>query len=330
MQWQASRRRLLALASALPLAACAPSGGARTLRVADVHPLDYPTVQALADMARRLGLASSGTLAMKLYPGGQLGDESDTLELTILGGIDINRVNLAPLTVIEPLTQVLAMPFLFRSIAHMRAVVDGEIGDAILASLARHGLIGLAFYDSGARSIYNALKPVTALDDLRGMKIRVQNSDLAVDMVRALGANPTPMGFGQVYESLLLGTIDGSENNWPSYQDARHYRVARHMTLTEHSMAPEVLVMSKRSWDRLVPADRVGVRAAAQESVPLMRTLWDAREASARAALTAADVQLTPLADRAPFEAAMEPLYARYLADPALAGMVRRIRAMPA
>jgi tripartite ATP-independent transporter DctP family solute receptor len=324
----ANRRQVIGGAAALTLAGCARPD--HPLRAADVQPNDYPTVAALRHMAETLAVRTGNALRMKLYSGGQLGDEADTLELTILGGIDINRVNLAPLTSVEPLTQVLALPFLFRSIAHMRAAVDGPVGDAVLASLAPHGLIGLAFYDSGARSFYNARRPINDLADMRGLKIRVQNSDLAVAMVRALGANATPMGYGQVYESLLLGTIDGSENNWPSYQDARHYMVARHLTLTEHTMAPEVVVMAKSRWDSLDAAGQAAVRAAARASVPVMRQLWDAREAAARAALAREDIIVERLADRRPFEAAMAPVYARFLRDPRLAALVERIRAIPA
>ena len=210
------------------------------LRTAETQPADYPTALAISYMGALLEEWSNGELAIKLYAGGQLGEEKDTLEITIFGGIDLNRINMAPLNSIVPETTVLGLPFLFRSTAHMRAVLDGAIGEQILASLEPYGLIGLAYYDSGARSFYNNKRAIQSPADLEGLKIRVQNSELSVAMIEALGANPTPMGFGQVYESLLLGTIDGSENNWPSYESSGHYEAAGHYTLTRHTMMPEV------------------------------------------------------------------------------------------
>lgn len=321
----------LATTGALPLHAIAEARSAkrvRMLRAADVQPRDYPTSAALAYMGERLHEWSDGRLALKVYAGGQLGDETDTLEITIFGGIDVNRVNLAPITSIEPLTQVLALPFLFRSISHMRATVDGPIGEEILATLEPHGLIGLAFYDSGARSFYNVKRPIRTLADMRGLKIRVQSSELAVAMVRALGANATPMGYGQVYESLVLGTIDGSENNWPSYFGARHFEAAPHYTLTEHTMAPEVVVMSRRRWLRLEAADREIVRRAAKASVPVMRALWEERERLAREQLRARGVEIVTEFERGAFETAMQPVYREWLRDARLARLVERIRAV--
>ncbi len=296
-----------------------------TLRVSDTHPDDYPTVQALSFMSEYLLRESDGRIGLKLYAGGQLGEERDTLEITIFGGIDLNRVNLAPLNSIVPETTVLAMPFIFQSIDHMRRVVDGPIGDELLAAMEPQGLIGLAFYDSGARSFYNVKRPIETPADLDGMKIRVQNSELFVEMVAALGGNPTPMGFGQVYESLVLGTIDGSENNWPSYESTRHFEVADHYSRTEHSMAPEVLVMSAHRWRKLTPADRALVRAAARASVPVMRELWDARVERSRAAVLANGNAVIESVDKGPFRAAVQPVYDRFLNTPELEALARRI-----
>ncbi len=316
----------LAIVAAL---GAAPAGAAETisLRTTDTHPADYPTVQALAYMADHLSRASDGRLTMKIYAGGQLGEEKDSLEITIFGGIDLNRVNLAPLNSIVPETIVLGMPFMFDSIEHMRAVVDGPIGDEILAAMEPHGLIGLAYYDSGARSFYNVERPVRVPADLGGMKIRVQNSELFVELVSALGANPTPMSFGEVYESLVLGTIDGSENNWPSYESTRHYEVAPHYTRTEHSMAPEVLVMSRHRWLKLDPADRELVREAARASVPVMRSLWDERVRRSRERVLENGNRVIETVDKAPFRDAVAPVYDRFLTTPALRSLASRIRA---
>ena len=298
------------------------------LRAADTHPSDYPTVRAVAYMDELLREWSGDKLQIKLYPGRQLGEEKDTLELTIFGGIDINRINLAVLNAFVPRTLVLGLPFIFRSIEHMRATVDGPIGEEVLEALSPHGLIGLTFYDSGARSFYNTVAPVRSPRDLAGMKIRVQNSDLAVAMVKALGANPTPMGFGQVYEALVLGIVDGSENNWPSYESTRHFEAARYYSLTEHTMTPEILVLSKHRWDKLSALQRALLRKAARASVPYMRKLWDERVQSSRSRVIAAGNQVVDDIDKAAFIALMQPVYEQFLNTADLRELANRIRAV--
>ena len=298
------------------------------LRAADIHDADYPTVRGVAAMAEQLLEETSGRIKLKIYPGGQLGDEKDTLEIAIFGGIDISRTSLAPLNSIVPETGVFSLPFLFRSTEHMRKVLDGPIGDEILASLEPHGLIGLAFYDAGARSMYNTKHPIHTPADMEGMKIRVMNSNIFVDMIAALGGNATPMGFGQVYESLALGTIDGAENNWPSFEYSRHFEVASFYSVTQHVMVPEGLVMSRYRWERLSHEDQQLIRKAAKDSVPVMRRLWDARVEAAREAIIAAGVNIVDDIDKQPFIDAMAPLYDEYLQDPALRKLVERIRAV--
>jgi tripartite ATP-independent transporter DctP family solute receptor len=209
----------------------------------------------------------------------------------------------------------------------MRKVMDGPIGEEILKAFEPHGMVGLAFYDSGARSFYNSKRPVTKLEDLKGLKIRVQQSDMFIALVSALGANATPMPFGEVYSALQTGVIDGAENNWPSYESTRHFEVAKHYSLTEHSMTPEVLVMSKRSWDKLSAADQAIVRAAAKESVKKMRELWEAREKTAEAAVKAKGALIT-LVDKKPFIDAMKPVYDRFVTDAKLKDLLTRIQAV--
>ena len=320
-----NRRTLLAGLASLGLAGC---GGSRDrLFGTDTHPADYPTVRAFRHFGDLIAERTQGRLRLTLFPGGQLGAERDTLEITSFGGLDLNRVNLAPLNSIESLTIVPSLPFLFESEAHMRRALDGEPGRRVLASLEPHGLIGLAFYDSGARSFYNARRPIRTPDDLRGMKIRVQNSDLYVAMIRSLGADATPMDLGEVYQGLVQGVVDGAENNWPSYESGRHFEVAPYYSLTNHVMAPEVLLMSKVRWDRLSPADREVVMESARDSVPYMRGLWDARVASAREALLAAGVRAN-LVDPAPFRARMRPVWDSFVTTPAQRELVAAIVAM--
>ena len=236
------------------VALCAPAG-AREFRSADVHPADYPTVEAVKYMGEQLAEKSGGGRGERVPRNGGRG-KRDTIEQLKIGGLDMMRINVAPLNNIVPETIVPALPFLFRSEEHMHAVLDGPVGDEILAAMEAQGMVGLAFYDSGARSIYTATKPIKTLADLQGMKIRVQQSDLFVAMVEALGANPTPMPYGEVYTALKTGIVDAAENNFPSYESSRHFEAAKYYALTEHSMAPEVLVFSKVIWDTLTRRTR--------------------------------------------------------------------------
>lgn len=304
--------RLGLAAALLPLVSSCSRTSVPALRAVDNQPDGYPTVEAIKFFAKRLEEKSNSELRTTLYTGGQLGQEKDTLEITIFGGLDFNRINMAPLNSIEPLTSVPNLPFMFRSIGHMRAAMDGAPGQAVLDSLRPHGLVGLCFYDSGARSFYTTGRPIETLSDLAGLKIRVQNSDLYVSMVEALGGDATPMAFGEVYQGLLQGVIDGAENNWPSYQTTRHFEAAKYYSLTRHVMAPEVLVMSKRRWEKL-PFEYQGlIRSCAWESVPVMRNLWDKRVKTSREMVLSSGVIVTE-PDIQPFQDKVQDVWRRYL-----------------
>jgi tripartite ATP-independent transporter DctP family solute receptor len=300
---------------------------ARELRSADTHADGYPTVEAVKYMSQLLSERTNGQLTIQVFHSSQLGEEKDTIEQTQFGVLDMNRVNLAPLNQIAPETIAFGLPFLFRSEEHMHKVLDGEIGQEVLDAMEPHGLIGLAFYDSGARSFYNSKRPISGLDDMKGLKIRVQQTDLFIAMIQALGANATPMPFGEVYSALQTGVVDGAENNWPSYYSTRHYEVAKFYSLTEHSMTPEMLVMSKITWDQLSPEEQQAVRETAKESVGRMRELWKQSEAEAHKAVVDGGAQVNEV-DKQPFIDAMQPVYDRFAADPKVKDLVERIRAV--
>jgi tripartite ATP-independent transporter DctP family solute receptor len=302
-------------------------GGARVLRGADTHPEGYPTVEGVKAMARLLDERSGGRLRTKLFPGSVLGEERDTLEITIFGGLDFNRVNIGPLNSIAKETLVPTLPFMFRSIAHMRNAMDGAPGEEILSALQPHGLIGLCFYDSGARSFYTTGRLIERPEDLQGLKIRVQSSDLYVSMVEALGGDATPMAYGEVYQGLLQGVIDGAENNWPSYESTRHFEAAKYYSLTRHVMAPEVLLMSAKRWAKLAPDDQALVRQCARDSVPIMRDVWDARVARSREIVMETGVQLIE-PDITPFRERVRPVWERYLDTPELRSLASRMEAV--
>jgi len=299
---------------------------ARDFRSADIHPGDYPTVEAVRQMGKLLAERSNGKLGVKVFPNGALGSERDTVEQLKIGGLDMMRINVAPLNNLVPETIVPALPFIFRSEDHMHQVLDGPIGQEILAAMEKQGMVGLAFYDSGARSMY-ATKPIKTLADVKGRKIRVQQSDLFVAMVGALGANATPMPYGEVYTALKTGLVDAAENNFPSYESSRHFEAAPFYAQTEHSMAPEVVAFSKRIWDRLSAEDQAMIRQAAKDSVPYMRKLWDEREAKSRQVVEAGGAKITPIEDRQAWVDAMKPVYERFAGTPELKSLVERVQA---
>jgi len=318
--------KLRALLAALFVVAFAGDGHARDFRVADTQNQDYPTVQALLYMDRLVAEKTQGRHRLRVFHSRQLGEEKETIEQTRVGAIDMNRTNVAPLGSFIAEANVLALPFLFRSIDHLHKVLEGPIGEDILASFAPYGFIGLAYYDSGARSIYNNARPVRTVADLKGLRIRVQQSDLMIDMIKALGAAPVALPYGQVLTGFATGLIDGAENNWPSYVTTNHYTVARHYTLTEHTMSPEVLVISRRAWDALSAEDQGLFRAAARESSAFMRAQWTAWEKRARDQAQKAGNVIISDFDKKTFEDAMAAVYDKTLSDPTLKHLVERIR----
>jgi tripartite ATP-independent transporter DctP family solute receptor len=316
-------RTLFGLALAAGFAGAA---SAKEFRSSDVHPMDYPTVTAVMEMGKLINERTKGKHSVKVFGQSALGSEKDTIEQTKLGALDMVRVNSSAFNNIAPETIVPALPFVFKSTAHMRSVLDGPIGDDILKALEPQGFIGLAFYDSGARSFYTTRKPIKTVEDMKGMKVRVQQSDMWVAMMQAVGANATPLPYAEVYTALKTGVVDAAENNWPSYDSSRHYEVAKFYSLSEHSLAPEILVFSKRVWDALPKDEQDIIRKAAKESVPFMRKQWDAREAASRKTVEAAGSQIITDIDKKSFQAAMQPVYAKFAADAKLQALVKRIQ----
>jgi tripartite ATP-independent transporter DctP family solute receptor len=307
--------------------ACCGAAQAREFRAADIQDDSYPTVQALRVMDQFVTRRSDGRHSIRVFHSRQLGEESQTIEQTRVGAIDINRINVGAIGNAAPLLNVLALPFLFRSAAHLNKVIDGPIGEDILESLESYGFVGLAFYDSGARSIYTARRPVRSIADIQGQRIRIQQSGLMEKMVRALGGTPIELPYGQVSTALITNLIDGAENNMPSFVSAGHYKVAPFYAATEHVMSPEIVIMSRRAWDELSPEDRAIFRAAARESSQYMREQWRGWEERSRKQAIDAGVSVIDVIDRKQFEAATAPLRDELRADPKLAPLLRRIEA---
>tara|TARA_R110002124_G_scaffold114535_29_gene269512 strand:+ start:11904 stop:12881 length:978 start_codon:yes stop_codon:yes gene_type:complete len=296
------------------------------LRSSDTHPDGYPTVEAVKYFGEKLSEATDGRYAVEVFHSAQLGEEKDTIEQTQFGVIDLNRISIGAFGTQVPAATVVQLPYIFRSVDHFHHVLDGPIGAEILAAFDAVDLKALAYYDGGARSFYNSGKPINAPADLEGMKLRVMGSDIFVDMVKALGGNATPMPYGEVYSGIQTGVIDGAENNYPSYDTAGHAEVAKYYSLDEHLMVPEVLVMSKMVWDKLSAEDQTAVMEAAKASVGKQRELWAAQELASKAKVEAGGSIINEV-DKAPFIAAMGPVYDKYVTDPALKDLVARIQA---
>ena len=322
------RRALFAAVAAAALGVLgltAAPAAAQEWRGWNIHAADYPNGVGMDAFTRIVAERTNNRIRMRTFHSAQLGQQDEAIQQMRLGTIDFANFNLSPFNNLAPTTNVVTLPFLFRDVGHMQRAIDGPAGEAIARDLENIGIIALAWYDAGARSLYTT-RAVRTPADLRGMKIRVQTSDLWIDLMRALGANPTPLPFGEVFTSLQSGVIDGAENNWPSYESTRHFEVARFYSTTEHSNVPEVLAVSRQRWQRLNEADRAILRDAARESAAIQRRSWAERETVSRQRVTAAGVTVIEITDRAPWAALMEPVYAKYAADARLAALVRQIR----
>ncbi len=297
------------------LAGCSNSdiGGKRLLYSTDSLPNGYPTVEAVRAMGEYLAEKTDQRLGVKIYPGGQLGSEGSTLEIAMFGGLDMTRTFTAALNNIAPLTKLFSLPFLFRSTEHQRRVADGEVGETILESLEAFNLRGLAIYDTGGRGFYTTERTIPHPSALEGLKIRVPNSDIFLATMRALGANPTPMNFSEVYQGLVQNVIDGAENNWPSYISTRHYEVAPNFSETGHFRTPDMLIMSLRTWNSFSKDDQSLIKEAARYSVGVMRSLWDARVEKSKKTLRDAGGMILSDIDSEPFRARMGPVYDQFV-----------------
>lgn len=302
------------------------SAFAREFRSADVHEKSYPTNQAVAFMGQQLSKATGGKDSIKVFGDSMLGSEKDTVEQVKIGQLDMVRVSTAAFHGIVPESMIPSLPFLFRDIDHFRKTMYGPQGDKILAAFDKAGFVALCMYESGARSVY-AKKPVKSVADMKGMKIRVQPSDLWVSLISALGASPTPMPMAEVYTGLKTGLVDAAENNYPSYDEAKHYESAPVYSETMHVMSPEVVVFSKKVWDTLSPQEQTAIRKAAKDSVPFYVKLWEAKEKESKAAVIKGGAKIIPASqiDHAAFVAAEKPVWDKFANTPELKALVQDI-----
>ena len=323
------RRTLLNASAVFALGAASLGASAQTmvLKAADVHPAGYPNVVAVESMGKKLEAATNGRLKIQTFPGGVLGGEKEMIEQTQVGAINILRTSLGPVGTVVPEVNVFNLPFIFRSQEHARAVIDGPIGDELLAKVSASPakLVAIGWMDGGARSLYTK-KPVRTPADLKGQKVRMMGNPLFVDTMIAMGGNGISMGYGEVFTALQTGVVDGAENNAPSYFTSNHYNTgAKYYTQTNHLIIPELLVVSKATWDKLSKDDQALLKKFGREAQMEQRTLWDKSVAENTAKLKSAGVEFIAV-DNKPFYEATAPVRAKYGAN--YADLIKRIEAV--
>lgn len=318
--------KLLAGATLASLLTAASVAAQTVLKSSDTHPDGYPTVEGVKYFGELIKDRTAGRYSVEVYHSAQLGEEKDTIEQVRSGVIELNRVSMAPFNGTVKETIVPALPYVFRSEEHMHKVMDGAIGDQIKAAFEPAGLVALAFYDAGSRSFYNSKKPIKTVADMKGLKFRVIQSDIFVDMTAALGANATPMPYGEVYSSVETGVIDGAENNFPSYDTAKHFEVAKYFSEDQHTILPEVFVMNKAAFDKLTPEDQAIFKQAAKDSVSKQRELWAAKTAQSRTLVEKAGAQINEV-EKQGFIDAMKPVYDKHVKDDVLKKLVADVQA---
>ncbi len=296
----------------------------------NIHVAGYPNTIATDKFAELLKEKSGGKMTLKMYHSGTLGSQPDAIEQVRIGGLEIANFNMGPLGPIVPAANVVSLPFIFKDTDHMWRVLDGKAGDMINEGLAKKGLIALAWYDAGARSFYNSKHPIMKPADVAGMKVRVMNNDLYSGMIKALGGNPSPMAFAEVQQSLKTGVVDGAENNYPSYESTGHYEVAPFYSNSQHLIIPETLCINAAVYKALSAEDQKILKEAAQESAVLQRKLWKEREIASKKKVEAGGSTINEIPDKSAFQAAMKPVYDKYLADnPSLKPLVELIQNTP-
>lgn len=275
---------------------------------------DYPTTLGALEFARLVEEQTQGRIRILVRSEGELGTEKEVIKQMEYGGIDFARVSISQLAEHVPKLNVLQMPYLYEDSLHMWRVLDGEIGTDFLQIAQECDLVGLSWYDAGARNFYTTGKPITCLEDMQGMYIRVQESEMMASMVEALGAKAMQIGYADVYSSLEKGVVDGAENNWPSYEAMQHYEVAEYYTIDEHTRVPEMQICSKHTWDKLSLEEQEIIKSCAQQSALYERELWAERETQAKQKALAAGVKVTELsvAEKKRFREAMTQLYQTY------------------
>jgi len=299
------------------------------LKATDVHPLGYPTVEAVVRMGKRLESDTNGRISIQMFPSMQLGGEKEMIEQAQVGALQIARISLGPMGPLVPELNAFNLPFVFRNVDHMTKVVTGPIGEEMLKKLSDHptaGLIGLCWMNGGVRNVYNSKHPIKSMADLKGLKIRMMGNPIFVDTMNAMGGNGVAMGFDQLVNALQTGVVDGAENNEPSYQSGQHFRYAKYYSMTQHLIIPEILVFSKRTWVTLSKEDQDRIMKEAKAAQAEQWKLWAEYEQKSVAEMKAAGSEINSFDNTEMAEAVKKTVYEKH-AKP-LIPFIERIQAV--
>jgi tripartite ATP-independent transporter DctP family solute receptor len=300
----------------LSIALCAGTAMAQAkLRAWNIHPDGYPVSEAMKSFAEQVAKSTGGRYNIEIFNNASLGDQPKAVQMLKSGEVDVAEFSSGPLSDAVPGIKVLNLPFLFTDSAHMFRHLDGKLGERFAANLKAAGFVVLGWYDGGGRSFY-CVKPVTNIRDLAGTSIRVQQSEIYIEMVKLMEAKPVALPFKDVLDALQQGKVDCAENNLPSYESTGHYKVAKNVYVTNHVISPEALVVSTKLWDRLSKEDKAAFTEAGAKSAILMRELWNKRVAAALETTTKQGSQFVKVRDASPMVRRMGPLYGKYMADP--------------
>lgn len=307
--------RLLVIGTALAVTACSDRSAVIRLKLAHTLDAEHPVHLAMVNMAENLDTLSNGTMAIDIYPAGQLGSERDVIELLQIGSLAMTKVSASPLEGFLPEMKVFSIPYLFRDNDHYWQVLNSDIGRDLLLAPERIRLRGLGYYDAGSRSFYSTKKPIHHPEDLEGMKIRVMKSQTAVQTVNSLGGSATPISWGELYTALQQGVVDGAENNPPTFYNSRHFEVARYYTLDEHSAIPDILLISLHVWNSLPIQQQRWLQQAMDKSVSYQRELWQTKTQEALQAVAEAGVRVIR-PDKSAYRQRVVDMHNGYRGDP--------------
>ena len=309
------------------LSSCGKISKTKYLKLA--HGLDntHPVHKGMEFMAERVSEKSGGRLQIEIYPSQQLGTERQCLELLQIGSLAMTKVSAAVMENFAPNIQVLSLPYIFRDKEHGYKVLDGEVGKKLLLQGEKYWLRGLAYFDAGQRSFYTKDRPVYTPKDLEGLKIRVQDSVTVISLVRALGAAPTPISWGELYTALQQGVVDGAENNPPSFYTSRHYEVCKFYTLNEHTAVPDMLAIGTVAWNRLTPQEQGWLQEAAFEATLYQRKLWAEAETHALEEVQKAGVEII-YPDKSLFAEKTKGILESYRDKPEMYQLIQEIQAV--
>ncbi len=313
-------------------AGCGKGGSEKTkgtinLKLGHALDINHPVHKAMVFWADTLKKVTDGRILIKIYPGGQLGGEKELIEQLQMGTLDLTKVSSAGLESFVPEMMVLGMPYLFSSNEHKWKVLNSDVGKELLNAGSDRGLVGIGFYEAGERSFYTKGGPINKPSDLKNLKIRVIKSPMAISLLQTLGASPTPISWGELYTALQQGTVDGAENNPPSYVSARHYEVCKYFSLDKHTSPMDVVMAGRKVWDKLSEEDKAIMIKTFDISVEYQKQLWAEVVKENFAFLDSVGVKVT-VPDQAPFVTAVAPMYKEYEKDEIIGPLIEKIKAI--